>query len=253
MIVFAFCGFLQSGFSQDTLPSFTVKNRFGRVIISWVNPFDSLVQVSIQRSPDSLRGFKTIATLPDPTAVTNGYLDSKAPNTRQFYKLYVQQPRGQFFITQSIRPVVDSTRLSSSAPSKTGTGKMSKEDSTLSIRYELAGTTPSQTKYINGRKVTDSSRIDVQEIRTAYKPSVFIYTNKEGNVVVALPEAKANVFSIKFFRENGAPVFQLNRVKEPMLILDKSNFLHAGWFEFELYENEVLKEKQRLYVPKDRQ
>jgi hypothetical protein len=79
-----------------------------------------------------------------------------------------------------------------------------------------------------------------------------VYTNKEGNVVVALPEAKANIFSLRFYRENGTPVFQLNRVKEHMLILDKSNFLHSGWFSFELYENDKLLEKKRIYVPRDR-
>lgn len=237
--------------AQDTLPAFTVKNRFGRVIVSWVNPFDSLVQISIQRSPDSLKGFKTIATLPDPSAVTNGYLDSKAPNTTQFYKIYVQQQRGQFFVTKSFRPQIDSSRITAGNAGK-ASGKMSKEDSTRSIRYELAGVTGSGVKYSDGVSLTDSSKIILQEIKTSYKPSVFIYTNKEGNVVVALPEAKTNIFSIKFFRDNGTPVFQLTRVKEPMLILDKSNFQHAGWFSFELYENEKLLEKQKLYVPKDR-
>lgn len=236
--------------AQDTLPAFTVKNRFGRIIISWVNPFDTLVQISIQRSPDSLRGFKTIATLPDPSALTNGYLDNRAPNTTQYYKLYVQQPRGQFFITKSMRPEVDSSRVVSTAGKKPG--KMTKEDSTRSIRYELAGASPSDGKYVDGMAIADSGKIILQEIRTSYKPSVFIYTNKEGNVVVALPEAKTNVFSIKFFRENGTPVFQLTRVKESMLILDKSNFQHAGWFQFELYENDELREKNKLYIPKDR-
>jgi len=33
--------------------------------------------------------------------------------------------------------------------------------------------------------------------------------------------------------------------------LDKANFLHAGWFRFELYENGQLKEKHRFYIPKD--
>ncbi len=220
-------------FAQDTLPAFTVKNRYGRVIISWVNPFDSLVQVSIQRSPDSLKGFKTIATLPDPTAVTNGFLDSKAPNTNQFYKLYVQQPRGQFFTTKPMRPVVDSSRVVASSGKPTG-GRMTREDSTRAIRLELAGAPATGGRYADDRSIADSGKL------------------LSGQPVVALPEAKANIFSLRFYRENGTPVFQLNRVKEPMLILDKSNFLHSGWFSFELYENDKLLEKKRIYVPRDR-
>jgi len=36
-----------------------------------------------------------------------------------------------------------------------------------------------------------------------------------------------------------------------MLTLDKSNFIHAGWFKFELYEDGQLKEKNKLLIPKD--
>lgn len=237
--------------AQDTLPAFTVKNRYGRIIISWVNPYDSLVQISIQRSPDSLKGFKTIATLPDPTAITNGYLDNKAPNATQFYKLYVQQPRGQFFTTKPMRPVVDSSRVVASS-GRNPAARMTREDSTRAIRLELAGAPATSGHYADGKAISDSVKLLPGQTTVTYTPSVFVYTNKEGNVVVALPEAKVNTFSLKFYRENGTPVFQLNRVKEPMLILDKSNFLHAGWFRFELYENDKLLEKKRIYVPRDR-
>ena len=67
--------------SQDTLPDFTVVNRNGKVILSWVNDFPVIKQLSIQRSPDSLKGFKTILTLPDPSSVNNGFLDNNAPDT----------------------------------------------------------------------------------------------------------------------------------------------------------------------------
>ncbi len=251
LLVFLFVCSAGPLFAQDTLPAFTVKNRYGRIIISWVNPFDSLVQISIQRSPDTLKGFKTIATLPDPAAVTNGYLDSKAPNANQFYKIYVQQPGGQFFTTKAMRPVVDTARVVAST-GKNPAARMSKEDSTKAIRLELAGPPGTGGRYADGRPIADSGKSLSGQVIVTYTPSVFVYTNKDGNVVVALPEAKVNIFSLKFYRENGTPVFQLNRVKEPMLILDKSNFLHSGWFSFELYENDKLLEKKRIYVPRDR-
>ena len=76
-------------YSQDTLPDFTVKNRFGKIILSWVNSYAVIKQISIQRSTDSLKGFKTILTVPDPTAITNGFLDVKAPDLNSYYKLYI--------------------------------------------------------------------------------------------------------------------------------------------------------------------
>ena len=221
-----------TAYSQDTLPSFTVKNRFGKVIVSWTNPFDSLVQISIQRSPDSLKGFKTILTIPDPRAITNGFLDSKAPNTTQFYKLYVQRPGGRYFFTKAQKPVVDSSRT---------------------VKYELASNKSSGIKYINGAPQQDSAKLKVPDMKNIFTPSIFVYTNPEGNVVVVLPEQKSKAYSLKFFLPDGTPVFQMSKVKESMLTLDKSNFQRSGWFNFELYENDVLKEKSKLFIPKDRQ
>jgi hypothetical protein len=217
---------------QDTLPAFTAKNRFGKVIISWTNPYDSLVQISVQRSADSLKGFKTILTIPDPKAITNGFLDAKAPNTTQYYKLYVQQPGGKFFFTKSQKPVVDSSRT---------------------VKYELASNKPTGIKFINGVPQTDSAKAKVPDLKNVFTPSIFVYTNPEGNVVIALPEQKIRAYSLKFYLPDGTQVFQMSQVKETLLTLDKSNFQRSGWFNFELYENNVLKEKSKLFIPKDRQ
>lgn len=218
--------------AQDTLPAFTVKNRFGKVIVSWTNPYDSTVQISVQRSADSLKGFKTILTIPDPKAITNGFLDAKAPNTTQYYKLYVQQPGGKFFFTKSQKPVVDSSRT---------------------VKYELASNKPTGIKFINGVPQTDSARAKVPDLKNVFTPSIFVYTNPEGNVVIALPEQKIKAYSLKFYLPDGTQIFQMSQVKETLLTLDKSNFQRSGWFNFELYENNILKEKSKLFIPKDRQ
>lgn len=255
--------------AQSSLPEFSATIRSGKVIISWYNGLDSVIQISIQRSPDSLKGFKTITTMPDPTAVTNGYLDNKAPNTTQFYKLYVQQTRGRYFVTKAFKPVVDNApAVKPTVVKETGKSPATKPaepvvtvapprpspaDSAANSRLELATASPTGFRLINGKKVVDSARVGVPDLSNAFTPSVFVYTNKEGNVVIALPESRASVFSIKFYRDNGEPVFTINRIKEPLLTLDKSNFFHAGWFRFELYENDKLKEKYKFYLPKDRQ
>jgi hypothetical protein len=40
-------------------------------------------------------------------------------------------------------------------------------------------------------------------------------------------------------------------VKEVQLVLDKADFIHAGWFSFDLFEDGKLKEKNRFYIPKE--
>ena len=46
-------------------------------------------------------------------------------------------------------------------------------------------------------------------------------------------------------------LFELTEIKDPSLIVDKTNFQHAGWFRFELYDGDQLKEKNKLFIPKE--
>jgi len=57
--------------------------------------------------------------------------------------------------------------------------------------------------------------------------------------------------TVKFFDDSSKLLFELSAIKTSPLILDKSNFLHAGWFKFELYEDGQLKEKNKLFIPKE--
>jgi hypothetical protein len=83
-----------------------------------------------------------------------------------------------------------------------------------------------------------------------YRPSMYIYSNRYG-ITISLPQALTRRYRVKFSEENGAPLFEIPHVKETHLTVDKSNFFHAGWFYFELYEDDRLKEKNRFYLSKD--
>ncbi len=98
---------------------------------------------------------------------------------------------------------------------------------------------------------TDTLLIKPFVPKEVYKPSRYVYTEKDGNVTISLPDVGKKSYSVKFFEEDNSPVFEIKQVKETPTIVDKVNFLHAGWFRFELYENGEIKEKHRLYIPKD--
>jgi hypothetical protein len=84
-----------------------------------------------------------------------------------------------------------------------------------------------------------------------YKVSSYVFTGKYGNIHVFLPEAGRRHYSVKFFDENDKLMFELSEIRDPTLIVDKTNFHHAGWFRFELYDGEQLKEKNKLFIPKE--
>jgi hypothetical protein len=90
-----------------------------------------------------------------------------------------------------------------------------------------------------------------QPVKTWFVPSKLVYTGRDNNVIIDLPDAKNKKYSIKFFEEDGSPIFELKKITEPWLTLDKVNFLHAGLFNFEIYSDDVLVERHKIYIPKD--
>jgi hypothetical protein len=91
----------------------------------------------------------------------------------------------------------------------------------------------------------------VKEVKEQYKISSFVFTGKDGNVTIALPEAGRKKYAVRFFEQDNSPLLEIKDVKDVMLILDKANFVHSGWFRFELYEDGKLKEKNRLFIPRE--
>src|SRR5580704_4202152 len=91
--------------AQDTLPRFTATARGpGKILISWHNNYPVVSQISIQRSPDSLKDFTTLLTVPDPKLPENGAVDSKAIHPNFYYRLFVVLDNGKYFFTPSRRP-----------------------------------------------------------------------------------------------------------------------------------------------------
>jgi hypothetical protein len=92
-------------------------------------------------------------------------------------------------------------------------------------------------------KIEDSIRANV------FTPSGLIFTNREGNLIIALPDANKKKFSLRVFKEDGTPMFHMRDIKEPQLLIDRSNFLHSGWFKYDLFENERLREQNKFFIP----
>jgi hypothetical protein len=209
-------------FAQDTLPRFTVTNAgANRSIVGWVNTYGLVKQISVQRSFDSLNNFKTILSVADPNSRQNGFADTKAPNDKMFYRLFVVLGQGQFFFTTSKRPSVDSFQLT-----KNGLLDINKNP----LDYGIKPGVPRRNDFI---------------------PSFYVYTNKDGYLFINLPDADKKKYHIKFYEEDDSFLFELKNIREAALTLDKTNFLHAGWFKFELYNDEKLVEKNKFYLAKE--
>ncbi|MFT3822452.1 MAG: hypothetical protein QM731_00980 [Chitinophagaceae bacterium] len=265
-----------TGYSQDTLPNFSVVDRGNnKIIISWTNTNQSINQISIQRSLDSTRNFKTIMTVPDPRVPQNGFADAKVPNAVMFYRLFiVLDSSGKYTFTPSKKAYLDTTTKEEPRPSpaaenivKSGGKKETFAAGLLIIkrRDTIVQLIPEK----DFKKFRDSLMFKTKDTLSSrhgdtflIKPFVpkapkevivvskYVHPDKEGNILIQIPVSDHH-YSVKFFEENNSFLFEIKQVKGPLLIVDKVNFVHAGTFLFELYEDGKLKEKNKIVIPKD--
>jgi hypothetical protein len=276
--------------AQDTLPAFSAASKgSSRNLISWVNAYPVITQLNVQRSSDSTRNFKTILLVPDPKLPQNGFLDTKAPPGNVFYRLFIVLDSGKYIFTHSRRASFDSTANNVTGETRNNGDRRVivsanlNENDAEKIKEKLGETRKAEPekffvlvrrdsiisqysqRYL--KRFSDSvisrtkdtllfTSVDTVVIRPffpkpVYKPSQYVFTEKDGNVAISLPLALQKKYSIKFFEDDNSAIFEIKHVKQVYLTLDKSNFHHAGWFRFELYEEESLKEKHRFFISKD--
>jgi hypothetical protein len=84
-----------------------------------------------------------------------------------------------------------------------------------------------------------------------YKISPYVFTAKDGNVTIALADYSRKKYLVVFYETDNTVVLEIKDIKDAVLIIDKTNFVHSGWFRFELFEDGKLKEKNKLLIPKE--
>ncbi|WP_143059303.1 hypothetical protein [Chitinophaga arvensicola] len=221
----AFTGKAQSEeFVPPVLPNFTASIKTGKIQLDWISGFTQVKEIGVQRSLDSVLNFNTIGYASYPTQTRNAYLDNKPLPGSNYYRLFILFTNGRFMYSKTILAVSDS-----------------------SIRADM------KLQYADIKDAAKGLRGREQENkepeRVSWHPSNYIYTTADGNVNIKLPDALQKKYSVKFYEANGTFLFDIDQIKGPSLILEKAIFLHAGWFNFEIFEEGKLKEKWNLFIP----
>jgi hypothetical protein len=106
--------------------------------------------------------------------------------------------------------------------------------------------------FVNSDTLQIKPYIEVyKEPKEVYKISPFVFTSKDGNVTISLTDYNLKKYFVAFYESDNTPVLEIKDIKYPVLIIDKTNFGHSGWFKFELYEDGKLKEKNKLLIPRE--
>ncbi len=260
---------------QKVLPSISVKNLNGKIIVSWLNEYQKPIQnILIQRSYDSLKNYSTIGTVLNPQNAENGYPDNAPPYNKMYYRLAITFEGGTYEIGKPARPVKDMPELESMDIRNYPKEEVIIKDNTSLVNTETttpkkdtADLKPNKTEIKNKKdqnKVktavitpADSSQIKAvlitpkKIIETAF-PSSRIFTSKQNIVVIHLTDINSKKYSIRFYDEDEKLIFEIKKITEDYLYVEKSNFIHAGWFRFEIYEDGIIFEKNKVLISKDK-
>ncbi|TAH08595.1 MAG: hypothetical protein EAZ12_07475 [Sphingobacteriia bacterium] len=205
--------------AQQYLPYFTVvhlsKNQNK---ISWNNPNKNCIQLSVQRSTDSINNFRTILSAQSPQLAENGFIDKKAPEDVQlYYRIFYTLKGGEYFFSKTVSPVELKDNIAANKkPSK-----------------------PSNKKNKANKKAEKSSKV----LKSSY-----LRMDKKGNLLLHLSKADQLNYSITFFSAEKNKLFSIDPIPETELVIEKGNFLKEGWFEYELKEKGKLIERKRFYI-----
>jgi hypothetical protein len=268
------------------LPNFIVQKSNNKLIVRWINLNKKIIQINVQRSTDTLTGFKTIYALDEPALLRHEFIDTKAIDDNQFYRLYILEEGGTYLFTVSkkpiaisqtiLKPIVDdivkNVKIASPKPKEQKTvqpiivkaesiKKANSErlpENTVGSPIEIKKTTTNLIAYNGTRIMKFASAVQIPQVskrlipvhQDSSYPHIYVYVNPQGYVEVIHPVLKNKKVNINFYKEDGTNLFSLSDVKESQLILDKTNFLQSGWFFFELYENGKFMVRQKFYLPK---
>jgi len=79
----------------------------------------------------------------------------------------------------------------------------------------------------------------------------YVHRNANGDLVITVPPNSAGRYKIRFFNERGMLLFEIRQIRDPLLIVEKYNFEHAGQFVYELYRDAVLIERAQFSIRKE--
>ena len=266
--------------AQDNLPHFNVFIRNDKVIVSWINKNSRIIQVNIQRSSDSLTGFKTIASIEQPNLNFFEFIDTKSSNLNQNYRLYILEEGGNYQFTNSKKPVfvietksikvpvqndqiiqpnkllpqnqpiLNKEKIDVSLKTNSNTSIEAVSENIKNSNNTLSLNDTRITKFARLNKILSPTKLLVINKQELNYPHIYSFINPQGQLEIVQPFIKDKLLNFVFYKDDGNKIFVLINVKENQFVLDKTNFLQSGWFYFELYEKDKLITKQKFYLPK---
>ncbi len=199
--------------------------------------------------------------MPDPRLPENGTVINRPGAGSAFYRIYLLYPKGKYQFTQSRFP--RTAPPPNPAPARTNQNKPNavyKNDTANNTataptnRFDTIKLARPQID--NLPELTPGQKIDLKKVNRKqiepdrFLPSKHVFAHRDGYAFIDIPKDwDLSQVEIRFFAENGEPLFDLKNPEIRTFRVDKTNFYRAGWQEFEIWLKGKLVEKNKFYLP----
>ncbi len=201
--------------AQKYLPDFSViEITRGNNKVSWNNPYKTCTLLAVQRCTDSINNFRTILSVHSPELAENGFIDKRAPvDVKVYYRIFYTLKGGDYYFTRAV-----------------GVSTATKQNKLSS---------------------KDEKNIPIKTNSKEKETAKYLFLGVNGNIYIMLPKAKQITYKLVIFDSGNNNLFSIEKIQETEIIIEKNNFLHAGRFKYELYEEGRLLEKSSFIIQKN--
>jgi hypothetical protein len=232
-------------FAQPNLPDVLGGSEKGINILTWANQYEGLKSISVQRSSDSIFNYVTVGYVKNLKKGQQSFIDGHPVPGNNWYRLYIVFNSDLTWFSNRIKLVVDSSAIANKGviPPNDSLQKLvatirMKVDTTNGKSTLTGGGTDSVSKALSSIKLSLPPSNDLNAYN--YVRSQYVFTNPfTGHVNIEVPDLTKHRYSVVFMNQQKKKLFEIARVTESPIIIDKRNFQQKGLFQFELKKDDV--------------
>lgn len=234
-----------SVYAQPTLPDMLAGTEKGINILTWTCQYDGIKSIAVQRSSDSMYNYVTVGYVKNLKKGQQAFIDGHPVPGNNWYRLYIVFNSDLAWNSNRIKLTVDSATIFAKGvvPPNDSLQKMAdgiKMRMDTSGRSVITGTgigTDSVSKALSSIKLSlPTPNGDVSSYN--YIRSQYVFTNPfTGHVNVEVPDVHKHKYTVVFLSPEKRKLFEIPKVTDSPIIIDKRNFQQKGLFQFELLKD----------------
>lgn len=96
--------------------------------------------------------------------------------------------------------------------------------------------------------ISPNYTLHIRDTSLEHRHSGIVRNERNGDVVISVPRNSFGRYKVRFFSRNNVLLFEVREIRDSPLIIEKVNFVHAGIFQYELYLDNYLIERNSFRI-----